>query len=126
VGGLEEVCLWASQHHEKPDGSGYPFGRRAEELDFSSRLLAVLDVYQGVCEDRPYHARRGHKETMKILGNMADKGLLDAEIVRETGRRMEDYADRPLPSPPQAAEAAGIVPGALPDSLSALSGSGSI
>ncbi|MDR2604453.1 MAG: HD domain-containing protein [Desulfovibrio sp.] len=119
VGGLEDVCRWASEHHEKLDGKGYPFGRGADDLDYNSRLLCCLDIYQGVCESRPYHASRGHKETMEILMGMADKGLVDADIARDMDRCMENYGERPLPPPPQAAEAVDVALSGLPDPLSA-------
>ncbi|MDR2668923.1 MAG: HD domain-containing protein [Desulfovibrio sp.] len=119
VGGLEDVCRWASEHHEKLDGKGYPFGRGADDLDYNSRLLCCLDIYQGVCEARPYHASRGHKETMEILMGMADKGLVDGDIARDMDRCMEGYAERPLPPPPQAAEAVDAALSGLPDPLPA-------
>ncbi|WP_461249109.1 HD-GYP domain-containing protein, partial [Treponema sp. R6D11] len=39
VEGFETICRWASDHHEKLDGYGYSFGKKAVELDFNSRLL---------------------------------------------------------------------------------------
>jgi HD-GYP domain-containing protein (c-di-GMP phosphodiesterase class II) len=119
VGGLEDVCRWASEHHEKLDGKGYPFGRGRDDLDYNSRLLCCLDIYQGVCEARPYHPMRGHKETMAILQDMADKGLVDPDITRDMDRCMETYAERPLPPPPQAAEAVDAVLSGLPEPLPA-------
>jgi HD-GYP domain-containing protein (c-di-GMP phosphodiesterase class II) len=119
VGGMEDICRWASEHHEKLDGKGYPFGRVADDLDYNSRLLCCLDIYQGVSEPRPYHPSRGHKETMEILMGMADKGLVDADIARDMDRCMESYAERPLPPPPQAAEAVDAVLRGLPDPLPA-------
>lgn len=80
VTGLEEVAVWAADHHEKLDGSGYPFGKTASGLDFFSRLLACLDIYQAVSEERPYHPRRAHAETMAVLRQMAGRGQLDGGI----------------------------------------------
>jgi HD-GYP domain-containing protein (c-di-GMP phosphodiesterase class II) len=100
VEGLGGIRGWASAHHEKLDGSGYPLGLRAEDLDFNSRLLACIDIYQAVCEERPYHAARGHQETMPILYDMAGKGKLDAQIVKDLDAVMADWSLRDLPSPP--------------------------
>lgn len=83
---FENVRVWASCHHEKLDGSGYPFGKRAAELDFNSRLLACLDIYQSACEERPSHPGRSHAAAMKILYKMADRGRLDAGIIRDMDR----------------------------------------
>jgi HD-GYP domain-containing protein (c-di-GMP phosphodiesterase class II) len=83
IKGLEEICAWASNHHEKLDGSGYCFGKKAEDLDFNSRLLACIDIYQAVSEPRPYHPARSHQDTMVILYDMAGKGQIDEKIVRD-------------------------------------------
>jgi HD-GYP domain-containing protein (c-di-GMP phosphodiesterase class II) len=85
IQGFEDICTWASNHHEKLDGSGYPFGKTAEELDFNSRLLACIDIYQAVSEARPYHPERSHEETMVIMTEMAERGGIDAGIVRDLG-----------------------------------------
>jgi HD-GYP domain-containing protein (c-di-GMP phosphodiesterase class II) len=81
IDGFEDIRAWASNHHEKLDGSGYPLGKKAEELDFNSRLMACLDIYQAVSEERPYHPARDHRDTMEILYDMAGKGALDSKIV---------------------------------------------
>jgi HD-GYP domain-containing protein (c-di-GMP phosphodiesterase class II) len=100
VEGLGKIWQWASAHHEKLDGSGYPRGLRAEELDFNSRLLACIDIYQAICEERPYHAARHHQEAMPILYDMADKGKLDPRIVKDMDELMADWSLRDIPSPP--------------------------
>jgi HD-GYP domain-containing protein (c-di-GMP phosphodiesterase class II) len=87
-GGLAEVRTWASNHHEKLDGSGYPLGKKADELDFNSRLMACLDIYQAVSEERPYHPARDHGETMAILRDMAEKGAVDSGIVNDMDRAL--------------------------------------
>jgi HD-GYP domain-containing protein (c-di-GMP phosphodiesterase class II) len=83
IGGFEKIREWASNHHEKLDGSGYSFGKKAEELDFNSRLMACIDIYQAVSEERPYHPERDHRTTMAILYDMAGKGSVDEKIVRD-------------------------------------------
>jgi len=54
IEGFESSTEWAANHHEKLDGSGYPYGKGADELDFNSRLMACLDIYQALAEERPY------------------------------------------------------------------------
>jgi HD-GYP domain-containing protein (c-di-GMP phosphodiesterase class II) len=87
-GGLDEVRIWASNHHEKLDGSGYPLGKKGEDLDFNSRLLACLDIYQAVREERPYHPARNHGDTMEILRDMAEKGAIDGGIVKDIDKAL--------------------------------------
>ena len=78
---FEDITSWASLHHEKLDGSGYPFGKRADELDFNARLMACLDIYQALTEDRPYKAGMSHNKAIGILCEMAHNGQLDKTIV---------------------------------------------
>jgi len=93
ISGFEDVCNWASNHHEKLDGSGYGTGKEAEELDFVSRLIACTDIYQAISEERPYHPARSHEETMPILWDMAGKGLIDKKIVKDFEDVMGDYSE---------------------------------
>jgi HD-GYP domain-containing protein (c-di-GMP phosphodiesterase class II) len=99
ITGFEDVCDWASNHHEKFDGTGYWFGKQAEELDFVSRLLCCTDIYQAVSEERPYHPQRGHSDTMPILWNMAQKGYIDDGIVKDFDTVMAEYSNRDVPPP---------------------------
>jgi len=92
VEGLGEIRRWASEHHEKLDGTGYPQKKHDTELDFNSRLLACIDIYQAVCEERPYHSARSHGETIPILYDMADKGFIDKKIVKDLDEAMPGYS----------------------------------
>lgn len=83
IKGLEEITRWAALHHEKLDGSGYPFGLKGEDLGKMERLLACLDIYQALREDRPYKAGFSHEKTMGILMEMGKKNKLDADIVKD-------------------------------------------
>ena len=52
---LAQVTPFASYHHERLDGGGYPFGLTADQLPLGARILAVADVYDSLrAEDRPY------------------------------------------------------------------------
>ncbi|MDR2746186.1 MAG: HD domain-containing protein [Treponema sp.] len=88
-GGLDDVRTWASNHHEKLDGSGYPQKKKAADMDFNSRLLVCLDIYQAVSEERPYHPARNHGDTMKILRDMAEKGAVDGGIVKDMDKALD-------------------------------------
>jgi HD-GYP domain-containing protein (c-di-GMP phosphodiesterase class II) len=83
IDGLEHISAWAFNHHEKLDGSGYYFGRGADELDFNSRLLACLDIYQALTEERPYHTGKDHKAAIGMLRDMGRRGLLDTGIIND-------------------------------------------
>lgn len=83
INGFEEVCEWASYHHEKLNGKGYPFGKTADELNHEMRILACLDIYQALTEDRPYKAGMTHTKAVSILSELVEKGELDENIVRD-------------------------------------------
>ncbi|MCL1823405.1 MAG: HD domain-containing protein [Oscillospiraceae bacterium] len=99
ITGFEDICEWASNHHEKLDGTGYSFGKNADELDFISRLMACTDIYQAVSEERPYHAGRSHEDTMVILWDMANKGQIDEKIVKDFDIVMAEYSFKDVPPP---------------------------
>jgi HD-GYP domain-containing protein (c-di-GMP phosphodiesterase class II) len=81
INGFEEITTWASNHHEKLDGSGYPEGLMANNIDFNSRLITCLDIYQALREERPYRRSMDHNKAMEILKSMAAVGQLDHIIV---------------------------------------------
>jgi HD-GYP domain-containing protein (c-di-GMP phosphodiesterase class II) len=97
--GLGPITEWASNHHEKLDGSGYPLGKTAGDLDFNSRLMACIDIYQAVSEERPYHPRRNHAEAMVILNIMAEKGGIDPAIVQDMDEVMEPWSGKDVEGP---------------------------
>ncbi len=83
VPGLERITAWASHHHEKLDGTGYPFGKTASELGEQERLMACIDIYQALTEERPYKAGMSHGRAITILQEMAQNGELDGKIVSD-------------------------------------------
>jgi HD-GYP domain-containing protein (c-di-GMP phosphodiesterase class II) len=99
IEGFQSICTWASCHHEKLDGSGYPFGKKADELDFNSRLMACIDIYQAVSEERPYHPKRNHHDAMKILYGMANNGKIDSAIVTDMDAALLRFDGGDLPPP---------------------------
>ena len=83
IRGLEEINRIASLHHEKLDGTGYPFGYTAEQLNKNERLMACIDIYQALVEERPYKKGLEHNVAIGILNKMADEGQLDKQIIKE-------------------------------------------
>lgn len=54
-------------HHERPDGRGYPFGKQAHEVKPLSTLVSVVDAYDAITSHRVYDAARSHHEALSIL-----------------------------------------------------------
>lgn len=86
IEGLEDITRWASRHHEKLDGSGYPFGLTGAELSHKERLMACLDIYQALVEARPYKDGMPHEKAIGILRELVEKGQLDGDITDDLDR----------------------------------------
>ena len=69
---FEEIRDFAAFHHERLDGTGYPFGKDASELNVQERMMACIDIYQALTESRPYKKGMSHERACEILKNMAD------------------------------------------------------
>lgn len=81
-GSYRKILLWASQHHERLDGSGYPRGLTADQLCPESRLLMIIDIYEALtARDRKYKGAMRTEDSFAILYRMADRGELDRSIV---------------------------------------------
>ncbi|MGH4038156.1 MAG: HD-GYP domain-containing protein [Sphaerochaeta sp.] len=81
---LENISKWASQHHEKLNGSGYPYGLSERDLCFESQLMSVLDIFEALTDNRPYRKALPMKEVHRIMNSMVDRGELNGRIVRDT------------------------------------------
>jgi HD-GYP domain-containing protein (c-di-GMP phosphodiesterase class II) len=70
------------QHHERLDGSGYPFGLKEEEIMMESRVIAVADVVEAIASNRPYRPGRGInialEEIRKNRGVLYDDSVVEA------------------------------------------------
>lgn len=77
-----QAPVFATQHHEFLDGSGYPLGLRAEQLPLESRILAVADIADALmADDRPYKKAMPAERAFGILHSMAAEGKLEERLV---------------------------------------------
>jgi diguanylate cyclase (GGDEF)-like protein len=67
VPGFEETLDAIRYHHERWDGTGYPFGLDGKETPLMARLMAVADAYSAMTTDRPYRAGMGEERALKLL-----------------------------------------------------------
>lgn len=81
IGGLEKIVDWASYHHEKLDGSGYPFKCSQDEIGVGSRIMTVADIFTAITEDRPYRKGMNENEVYKILKQDVVNKKLDEKFV---------------------------------------------
>ncbi len=79
------------QHHERPDGSGYPAGLKGEEIRMEARILSVADVVEAMASHRPYRPALGIEtalaEIEKSRGILYDAAVADVcvRLFREKG-----------------------------------------
>ncbi|MGI6357150.1 MAG: HD-GYP domain-containing protein [Bacillota bacterium] len=81
VRGLETMAAWAAHHHERLDGTGYPFRHGEQELTLKARIIAVADVFTAVSEDRPYRSGMDRDAAGRVLNSLAAGGGLDPRLV---------------------------------------------
>ena len=78
---LDEVRPIIRHHHERFDGSGYPDGLKGEAIPLGARIMAVVDVYDALCTERPYKPALSHQEAIDILCQEAEAGAWDPHVV---------------------------------------------
>lgn len=81
IRGLGNIAEWGAYHHERLDGSGYPFHCKATDISTNARILMVADVFTALSEDRPYRKAMSRKEISRILNNFSERKLMDANII---------------------------------------------
>lgn len=81
IGGLQRIAEWAGYHHEKLDGSGYPFHLTKKEIGTGSRIMTVADIFTAISEDRPYRKGMDKDEIYKIMKMQREEKLLDKRIL---------------------------------------------
>lgn len=91
VEAFEDFTETAILHHEKLDGTGYPWKRTGDRLDRPARILAVVDIYEALTADRPYRTGLQPKRALQIIRESspaqlcADVVAVLEEYVEETG-----------------------------------------
>jgi diguanylate cyclase (GGDEF)-like protein len=63
----DDIRSWILFHHERPDGRGYPDGRRTEDVPLESAIIAVADAYEAMTSDRPYRSALPPEEASEEL-----------------------------------------------------------
>lgn len=74
----------AASHHEKWDGTGYPQGLSGETIPVEGRIVAIADVFDALCSERPYKrawpVQEAHDEILRCSGSHFDPGCVDAFV----------------------------------------------
>ncbi|CCO25333.1 Metal dependent phosphohydrolase [Maridesulfovibrio hydrothermalis AM13 = DSM 14728] len=78
---LSQLLVIIGQHHERLDGSGYPAGLKADEILIQSRILAIVDIYDAITQERHYKPATPKSRALEILALEACEGKLDKDLV---------------------------------------------
>jgi putative two-component system response regulator len=78
---LDHAKAFAGSHHERWDGTGYPYGLKGCNIPLQGRIMAIVDVYTALITERPYQKACTHEEAMRIIahgkGTHFDPALAD-------------------------------------------------
>jgi HD-GYP domain-containing protein (c-di-GMP phosphodiesterase class II) len=78
------------QHHERYDGTGYPFQKAKDEISLYGRIICIADVYDAITSNRPYRKAMLPSEAMEYI--MANSGsMFDSEIVEIFIKKIAAY-----------------------------------
>ena len=79
-----------AEHHERYDGTGYPFGLKAHEISLGARIVAVADTYEVMTAPRPYKRAMSiaaaRAELTRVAGTQLDPGIVRAFLNISVGR----------------------------------------
>ncbi len=77
---IDDIRNVATLHHEKLDGSGYPFGLKAEQLSTEIRIIAIADIISALIGVRSYKGIFSKDKTINILLDMVNNDKIDGSI----------------------------------------------
>jgi len=78
---IDDIRDIGALHHEKIDGTGYPFGIKGEELTVEIRIVAIGDIISALLGARSYKESFDKEKIIRILENMVKSNKIDSEIV---------------------------------------------
>ncbi|HXG86798.1 MAG TPA: HD domain-containing phosphohydrolase [Vicinamibacterales bacterium] len=79
-------------HHERWDGKGYPQGLKGEDIPLGARILSVVDYFDALTSDRPYHKAMTHEAALGLLHQECGKAL-DPTVVQMFVRTLPKLAE---------------------------------
>lgn len=93
IDGFEIINKWASYHHEKLNGKGYPFRLSEENIPLGSRIMAVADIFTSITEDRPYRSGMSQPQIMSILKTMSEQKAICKKVVDRLISHIDEFIE---------------------------------
>ena len=79
---LRDIPAIARSHHEKLNGSGYPYGMKSDEIPVQSKMMTISDIYDALtAADRPYKKAMPAERALDILGYERKAGNIDGTLL---------------------------------------------
>ncbi|GIV06761.1 MAG: hypothetical protein KatS3mg016_2336 [Fimbriimonadales bacterium] len=69
---LSTILPWIAMHHERPDGTGYPFGLKGEQIPLEARIIAVVDAFDAMIGGEAPNQKRAHRRSMTLEEALAE------------------------------------------------------
>ena len=78
---MKRVPEYATAHHERMDGTGYPRGLRREQMSVPARMMAIADIFEALtASDRPYKRPKTLSESLAIMRAMTEDNHIDPDL----------------------------------------------
>ena len=86
-----DIAAAAARHHEKLDGSGYPRGLEAADLQMADRIIAVADIVSALVGTRSYKEAFPKERVLEVLADQRDGGLIDDSCVAVMEHHYDEF-----------------------------------
>ena len=86
ISGFEDIVNCAANHHERINGTGYPYHMLGNRLSRLDKIMAICDVYQALTEERPYRDKLPPDRVWGIIDDMANNNHLDKALASKVSR----------------------------------------
>lgn len=67
----ENICKIAACHHERYDGTGYPYGLSNDDIPIESRIIAIVDTFDAMTTSRPYQDAKTPEEALEEMSSLS-------------------------------------------------------
>ncbi|MDR4509723.1 MAG: HD domain-containing protein [Candidatus Brocadiaceae bacterium] len=81
IGAFKDIIWWASFHHERLSGDGYPFHAAEENIPLGARVLAVANVFSALMEKQAYRNSLTEDKVLEVLKQLSEGLALDSKMV---------------------------------------------
>ncbi len=96
---LSPIIPWIAMHHERPDGTGYPFGLRGEQIPLEARVIAVVDAFDAMIGGESPNQHRPHRRALTLEEALAEleRGAgtqFDGQVVQTFKQVVQEWQRR--------------------------------